>query len=56
MGFVNSVSIAQHVHRNIVRWSATACSDGIGGEQELRKDKGIPSSESLYRVYLDNFD
>ena len=56
MGFVNSVSIAQHVHRNIVRWSATSCDPPVGGEGELRKDKGLPSNSSLYRVYLDNFD
>ena len=36
MGFLNSVSIAQHVHRNVVKWAATA---GIGGENEMRKDK-----------------
>ena len=56
MGFLNSVSIAQHVHRNVVRWSATACPEAIGGEKELRKDRPPPSGDSLYRVYLDNFD
>ena len=56
MGFLNSVSIAQHVHRNIVRWSATAVEPPVGGEGELRKDKGMSSAPSLFRVYLDNFD
>jgi hypothetical protein len=28
----------------------------MGGEGELRKDKGFSSSSSLFRIYLDNFD
>ena len=56
MGFANSVSIAQHIHRNIVRWSAMKVEAPIGGEGELRKDRGMSSAASLYRVYLDNFD
>ena len=56
MGFVNSVSIAQHVHRNITRMSAMKCPSPVGGESELRKDKGMSSSSTLFRVYLDNFD
>ena len=56
MGFLNSVSIAQHVHRNVIRWSAAGMEPMIGGEGELRRDKGFSSSDSLYRVYLDNFD
>ena len=31
MGFINSVSIAQHVHRNVVRWSAQQSEPPIGG-------------------------
>ena len=53
MGFLNSVSIAQHVHRNVVKWSAMA---GIGGECEMRRDRTLSSASSLYRIYLDNFD
>ena len=56
MGFLNSVSIAQHIHRNVVKWSAMKCPHPIGGEGELRKDKGLPSCASLFRIYLDNFD
>ena len=56
MGFLNSVAIAKHIHRNITRWSATMVSPPVGGEGELRKDLGMSSSASLYRVYLDNFD
>ena len=55
MGFVNSVSIAQHIHRNVVRLSAQRCQPSIGGEGELRKDKCLPNSDHLYRTYLDNF-
>ena len=53
MGFVNSVSIAQHVHRNVVKWASMA---GIGGEHEMRKDQPLSSGSRLYRIYLDNFD
>ena len=56
MGYANSVAIAQHIHRNVVRWSAGNMNPPIGGEGELRKDKGMSTSGSLYRVYLDNFD
>ena len=56
MGYANSVAIAQHIHRNIVRWSATSLQPPMGGEGELRKDKGFSSSSSLFRIYLDNFD
>ena len=56
MGFVNSVSIAQHVHRNVVRWAAAAQQPEVTGEREIRKDRGFPLAKSVYRVYLDNFD
>ena len=56
MGFLNSVGIAQHVHRNIVRWSGSHASVKLGGECEMRKDKPPSSSRDLFRVYLDNFD
>ena len=55
MGFLNSVSLAQHVHRNLVLWSGS--STGVNApEQELRKDKQFPDGRSLWRVYLDNYD
>ena len=56
MGFQNSVSIAQHVHRNVVRWSAMNMCPSIGGEGEMRKDRGPSSASSQFRIYLDNFD
>ena len=56
MGFVNSVSIAQHIHRNVVNWTRQERNPGKGAEKEIRKDKGFPTSKEVYRVYLDNFD
>ena len=56
MGFASSVSIAQHVRRNVVRWSAQSLKEGLGGEGEIRRDKGFPRKTDLFRVYLDNFD
>ena len=56
MGFLHSVSIAQHVHRNVVRWAAMSGTPRIGAEGELRKDRAMTSAADMYRVYLDNFD
>lgn len=56
MGYVSSVAIAQHIHRNVVRRCLGSLQSPIGGHQELRRDR-LPSSEdTLFRVYLDNFD
>ena len=55
MGFLNSVSVAQHVHRNVVRWSSMSGDDHVGAKGELRKDRPMSSAPNLYRVYLDNF-
>ena len=54
MGFVNSVSLAQHVHRNL----ALAGDDDNANapEAELRKDKSFTVADPSWRVYLDNFD
>ena len=54
MGFLNSVSLAQHVHRNLVLQSPD--DDAIRAEEELRKDKSFSRSQRNWRVYLDNFD
>lgn len=56
MGFKNSVSLAQQVHRVVVRKSLTRVPCTLGGESEIRKDRPFPSCGHLYRVYLDNFD
>ena len=54
MGFLNSVSVAQSLHRNIVNRAVDHL--GISREQEIRRDQPLPSSSLGYRVYLDNFD
>lgn len=54
MGFKNSVSLAQHVHRYIVKQALQYVP--FSGEAELRKDKPFSSSNPQFRIYLDNFD
>ena len=54
MGFKNSVSIAQHVHRCIARRALDRT--GLGGQLEIRKDKSFSRGNPLFRIYLDNFD
>ena len=54
MGFVNSVAIAQGLHRNIVNQAVDRF--GFSREQEIRKDQSLPAASLAYRVYLDNFD
>ena len=56
MGWLNSVGLAQHVHRNVVRWAMQADGQVGGGEQELRRDRPATSSRSMFRIYLDNWD
>lgn len=56
MGFKNSVSLAQHVHRVMVRRAGSALDSSLRPEQEIRKDRPFSSSSCLHRVYLDNFD
>eukprot|EP00438_Fugacium_kawagutii_P026107 Skav224735 [mRNA] locus=scaffold3343:16799:24817:- [translate_table: standard] len=56
MGYLNSVSIAQHVHRNLVLWSGADSSDINAGHQEFRKDRPISVANPNWRVYLDNYD
>ena len=56
MGFLNSVSIAQNVHRNLVRWSGDR-HEGVAEESaELRKDRPFTVANPAWRVYLDNYD
>ena len=54
MGFVNSVSVAQILHRNIV--NRVVDDLGSNREAEVRRDQALSSSSSMYRTYLDNFD
>ena len=53
MGFKNSVSLAQHVHRYVVKHSLKLSPGVMGLESEIRKDRHFPSSSGLFRIYLD---
>lgn len=56
MGFLNSVGIAQHIHRNVIKSAWGKSSNLPVGEAEVRKDRAVSLSPHLWRVYLDNFD
>ena len=56
MGFLNSVSLAQHVHRNLVLWSGSRRDSCNLPHEEQRKDKSFSVANPSWRVYLDNFD
>lgn len=56
MGFCNSVAIAQHIHRGVVSKVMREGSHVFPCQSELRRDKPLPTSTALHRVYLDNFD
>ena len=59
MGFCNSVSLAQHIHRFIVAEAVKECvqrGGRAGWEAEHRKDRPFSWSNPSFRVYLDNFD
>ena len=59
LGFLNSVSLAQHVHRNLALWSGQ---DDVEGEEvykpelEIRKDGAPLVGNPNWRVYLGNYD
>eukprot|EP00435_Cladocopium_sp_Y103_P042338 s660_g11.t1 len=55
IGFKNSVSLAQAVHRFIVN-RALHNVPSQSGAAELRKDRPFSSANPLRRIYLDNFD
>ena len=56
MRFLNSVAVAQHIHRNVVRRCLGSLHPPVGAEGELRRDRAFSQEGELYRVYLDNFD
>ena len=56
MGFLNSVSLAQHVHRNLVKFSREGHPGTNIPEGELRKDHPFTVANPNWRVYLDNYD
>ena len=55
MGFINSVGIAQHVHRVLVSRSSPLPPLDLHS-REIKKDLPLPSGSSAWRVYLDNYD
>lgn len=55
MGFLNSVGIAQHVHRVLVNRSIPKPPKDIAS-REVRKDAPLPETTAAWRVYLDNYD
>ena len=58
MGFLNSVSLAQNVHRNLVLASheSSLSREVNAPESEHRKDRPFCAGPSIWRVYLDNYD
>ena len=56
MGYLNSVGIAQHIHREVVRRCLEQIPNQVGGHQEIRRDKVFSSHGNQFRIYLDNFD
>ena len=56
MGFVNSVAIAQHVHRRVISQALHADRNLATRHQEIRRDRVGSRADHLFRVYLDNFD
>lgn len=53
MGWINSVALAQHIHRRVVRRCLGSLSPPMGGECELRRDRTFSNSPHLFRVYFD---
>lgn len=56
MGFINSVAIAQHVHRRVISKALQGEKVLAGRQQELRRDRHFSTADHLFRVYLDNYD
>ena len=53
MGYVNSVSVAQHLHRRLM---IRAFGGTVNSAHEIRRDREFPLSKQYFRIYLDNFD
>ena len=57
MGYLNSVSLAQHVHHNLALASGKHFFPEVNApEGELRKDLPFPDCDPRWRIYLDNYD
>ena len=55
MGYLNSVGIAQHLHRNFMK-KVQGEPGRLGPFSEVRKDRSWPLSNPCWRIYLDNLD
>ena len=55
MGYLNSVGIAQHLHRNFMK-KVQGEPGRLGPFSEIRKDRSWPLSNPCWRIYLDNLD
>ena len=56
MGFINSVAIAQHIHRRVINQALKGDQRLASGHQEIRRDRPHSHAPHLFRVYLDNYD
>ena len=54
--FVNSVAIAQHVHRHVISQALVTGRRLATKQQEIRRDRASSRVDHLFRVYLDNVD
>ena len=54
--FLNSVGIAQRVHRTLVLRAQQHNHTRDTEKCEIRKDKVLPTGSTVWRVYLDNYD
>ena len=54
MGFINSVAVAQALHRGIVH--AAMDQHKVSRSFEIRRDQPLPQESLGYRIYLDDFD
>ena len=54
--FINSVAIAQHVHRRVINQALKGDARLASGHQEIRRDRPSSCAPHLFRVYLDNYD
>ena len=55
MGYLNSVGVAQHLHRNFLK-RAQGSPSRLGPWSEIRRDRTWTLSNPKWRVYLDNLD
>ena len=55
MGFISSVGVAQHIHRNFLR-KVQGDPKALMPYAEIRRDRSLSLSNPRWRVYLDNLD